>query len=361
MTADELATLAGGRVDILLGCPPCQGFSDTGKRDPEDPRNDHITAYGRFIEGLRPLAVVMENVPLLANSPKFQRFKRRLERCGYLYTTQIVNAAQHGSCQTRQRLVLIAIHKTVREQLVLDVNGEMIDAARSLGGLVITLPDPKKFGLSLALITSSELIQIAPNVQDGTVYAELIELSHERLKAEKKGAHFTFEDLQKKMNEMAKLQDVKAPSLGIAINRVRALEQDPIIGGSFDFIKELVQHKLVVLDCRFLSLRQTRLIAAAAARELQRKGREMAQKAATGDIDAISWFTLLMVDEAHQVAPHDENVVSSQVMFELARMGRHVRTGLVLISQSPSDLNTNEAPPQTDEHVDFLSFAVGGF
>lgn len=225
--------------------------------------------------------------------------------------------------------------------LVLDVNGEMIDAARSLGGLVITLPDPKKFGLSLALITSSELIQIAPNVQDGTVYAELIELSHERLKAEKKGAHFTFEDLQKKMNEMAKLQDVKAPSLGIAINRVRALEQDPIIGGSFDFIKELVQHKLVVLDCRFLSLRQTRLIAAAAARELQRKGREMAQKAATGDTDAISWFTVLMVDEAHQVAPHDENVVSSQVMFELARMGRHVRTGLVLISQSPSDLNTS--------------------
>jgi site-specific DNA-cytosine methylase len=120
MTADELATLAGGRVDILLGCPPCQGFSDTGKRDPEDPRNDHITAYGRFIEGLRPLAVVMENVPLLANSPKFQRFKRRLERCGYLYTTQIVNAAQHGSCQTRLRLFLIAIHKTVREQPVID-------------------------------------------------------------------------------------------------------------------------------------------------------------------------------------------------------------------------------------------------
>jgi DNA (cytosine-5)-methyltransferase 1 len=120
MSADELATLAGGRVDILLGCPPCQGFSDTGKRDPEDPRNDHITAYGRFIEGLRPLAVVMENVPLLANSPKFQHFKRRLERCGYVHTTQIVNAAQHGSCQTRQRLVLIAIHKTVREQPVID-------------------------------------------------------------------------------------------------------------------------------------------------------------------------------------------------------------------------------------------------
>lgn len=225
--------------------------------------------------------------------------------------------------------------------LVLDVNGEMIDAARSMGGLVLTLPDRKSFGLSLSLLTSQELIQIAPNVQEGTVYAELIELSHERLKTEKKGASFTFADLQAKMVEMAKVQDVKAPSLGIAVNRIRALEQDPIIGGDFDFIQALIQHKLVVLDCRYLTLRQTRLIAAAAARELQKKGREMAQKAASGDLDAASWFSLFMIDEAHQVAPHDENVVSSQVMFELARMGRHVRTGLVLISQSPSDLNTS--------------------
>jgi DNA helicase HerA-like ATPase len=225
--------------------------------------------------------------------------------------------------------------------LVLDINGEMIDAAHSLGGLVLTLPDRNSFGLSLSLITSPELIQIAPNVQEGTVYAELIELSHERLKGEKKGANFTFDELLKKMVEMAKIQDVKPASLGIAVNRIRALEQDPIIGGNFDFIQELIEHKLVVLDCRFLTLRQTRLIAATAARELQRKGREMAQRAANGDADAAGWFALLMVDEAHQVAPHDENVVSSQVMFELARMGRHVRTGLVLISQSPSDLNTS--------------------
>src|SRR5437588_5237049 len=112
------------------------------------------------------------------------------------------------------------------------------------------------------------------------------------------------------MEELARLQDVKAPSLNIAINRVRALEQDPIIGGNFDFIKELVKHKLVVLDCRFLSLRQTRLIAAAAARELQRKGREMAQRTAEGATDTSNWFTVLMVDEAHQVAPNDEHVVS---------------------------------------------------
>jgi DNA (cytosine-5)-methyltransferase 1 len=109
----ELEVLAGGKVDILLGCPPCQGFSDTGKRDPTDPRNNHITLYGRYVEALRPSAVVMENVPLMADSPLFTRFKRRLERCGYKYAIQVVNAAQYGSCQTRQRLVLVAIHATV--------------------------------------------------------------------------------------------------------------------------------------------------------------------------------------------------------------------------------------------------------
>jgi DNA (cytosine-5)-methyltransferase 1 len=120
MRSDELRALAGGKIDILLGCPPCQGFSDTGKRDADDPRNDHITVYGRFIEALRPSAIVMENVPLLASSALFNRFTRRLERCGYQYTAEIVNAAQYGSCQTRQRLVLVAIHSDVGERPEID-------------------------------------------------------------------------------------------------------------------------------------------------------------------------------------------------------------------------------------------------
>src|SRR5262249_39395474 len=95
---------------ILLGCPPCQGFSDTGKRDPDDPRNVHIDVFGRFVRGLMPLAVAMENVPLVANSVRFARFTRMLDRLGYSWTAEIVNAAQYGSCQTRQRLLLVAVH-----------------------------------------------------------------------------------------------------------------------------------------------------------------------------------------------------------------------------------------------------------
>jgi len=222
--------------------------------------------------------------------------------------------------------------------LILDINGEMIAAARSLGGLILTLPDPS-FGLSLSLITSAELLQVAPNIQEGTIYAELIELAHDRLRSEKKGQPFTFADLVAKIQEIGKQTDAKAPSVNTACSRVLALEHDPVVGGNFDFVEAVVKHRLVVLDCRYLTLRQTRLIAAAAARELQRVGREMARKAEAGDKSAADWFSIFMVDEAHQVAPSDEGVVSSQVMFEIARMGRHVRTGLVLISQSPSDLN----------------------
>jgi DNA (cytosine-5)-methyltransferase 1 len=114
MKPSEIEAKAGGRVDILLGCPPCQGFSDTGKRDPDDPRNIHIDVFGRFVRGLKPMAIAMENVPLVVNSRRFTRFTRMLDSLRYQWTAQIVNAAQYGSCQTRQRLLLVAVHSDVK-------------------------------------------------------------------------------------------------------------------------------------------------------------------------------------------------------------------------------------------------------
>jgi hypothetical protein len=226
--------------------------------------------------------------------------------------------------------------------LVLDINGEFIQAARQLGGLVITLPDPKRFGVSLRLLTPHELVEVTPNVQPGTQYAELIELAHDQLRSEAKGGQITFGGLCDRIRRVGEMTKVTGTSVGAAVARVSALAQDPLIGGDFDFISQLEHHRLVVLDCRFLSLRQTRLLAAMGARELQRVGRERARAAEEhGDKEAAKWFALYFVDEAHMVIPDDEHVVSTQVHFELARMGRHVRTGLVLSSQSPSDLNVS--------------------
>lgn len=225
--------------------------------------------------------------------------------------------------------------------LALDINGEFIEAAKALKGLVITLPDRDRFGISLSLMTPQELVAVTPNVQPGTIYAELIELAHDQLRNEARGSGITFEQLRTRVVDLGEASKAPRTSIGAAVARLSVLERDPLIGSDFDFIQQIIKHRVVVLDCRFLSLRQTQLIAAAGARELQRIGREMAQRADAGDKAAADWFTLYFVDEAHAIVPNDEHVVSTQVHFELARMGRHVRTGMVLSSQSPQDLNAS--------------------
>ena len=225
--------------------------------------------------------------------------------------------------------------------LIVDVNGEMAGAVRELGGTSITLPNPDAFGLSLSLITPRELVSIAPNVAEGTQYAELIEEAHSRLRgrASRDGEQISFNQLIAEMERLGPDLELKKMSITAAVSRVRYLSSNPLIGRNFDFIKELQQRRVIALDCRFLSLRDTQLIAAAAARVLQQHGRSMSQKAEAGDAAAAEWFATLLIDEAHMIVPGDDRTVSTQVIYELARMGRHVRTGLILASQSPADLD----------------------
>lgn len=225
--------------------------------------------------------------------------------------------------------------------LVLDINGEFINAANALGGKVITLPNSEEFGIALHQMTPDELVSVTPNVDPKSLYAELIGLAHDQLKNERPGQYINFEEVRDRIAKIGDSTKASKASVGAAIARVMTLKDDPIIGKSFDFVAQLVKYKLLVLDCRYLSLRQTRLIAAAGARELQRVGRDMARKAEQGDKEAAKWLSLYFVDEAHAVVPEDEKVVSTQVFYELARMGRHVRTGMVLSSQSPQDLNSS--------------------
>jgi DNA (cytosine-5)-methyltransferase 1 len=96
-----------------LGCPPCQGFSDTGKRDPDDPRNGHLTRFGTIALRLKPWAIAMENVPLAGSSPSFEHFLKRIARAGYRWTAGILNSALHGSAQCRHRLVFVGIRSDV--------------------------------------------------------------------------------------------------------------------------------------------------------------------------------------------------------------------------------------------------------
>lgn len=100
-----------GDLDLLAGCPPCQGFSAmrtlNRSRRVRDPRNDLLFEYLRFTEAIKPRAVMLENVPGLLKNYRFPRFVKELRRLGYTVTYSVVDAADYNVPQRRRRLVLL--------------------------------------------------------------------------------------------------------------------------------------------------------------------------------------------------------------------------------------------------------------
>jgi len=111
VTGAELLSLAGGSVDILAACPPCQGYSSlTSRWRRTDPRCELVSEVARLTEEIKPLAVMIENVPGLAGKgwPIFGDLVARLEAVGYVCTWGVLQVADYGVPQLRRRLVLLA-------------------------------------------------------------------------------------------------------------------------------------------------------------------------------------------------------------------------------------------------------------
>src|SRR6267142_412712 len=102
--------LEGKRPDVIVGGPPCQGFSTLGDRLSCDPRNDLVDAFIRIVDGLRPQAVVIENVRAIATEYK-GRYRdyvlKRFSEIGYRMNFAILNAAEFGVPQLRRRAFFV--------------------------------------------------------------------------------------------------------------------------------------------------------------------------------------------------------------------------------------------------------------
>lgn len=105
--------LRPGELDLLAGCPPCQGFSTlrTHNRSShvDDRRNGLVAQFARFCEALEPRGLLMENVPGLEADRRFSLLVTRLERLGYQLTYGVLDAADYGVPQRRRRFVLLGL------------------------------------------------------------------------------------------------------------------------------------------------------------------------------------------------------------------------------------------------------------
>ncbi len=97
------------KADVVIGGPPCQGFSPLNMRGVGLERRSLWTEYVRALVQAEAQAFVMENVPELVRAPEFVEFQREAESLGFALEHRILNAADFGVPQTRRRAIVIGI------------------------------------------------------------------------------------------------------------------------------------------------------------------------------------------------------------------------------------------------------------
>ena len=94
-------------ADVIIGGPPCQGFSNLGAHIPNDPRNQLWRHFIRAVKQVRPKVFVIENVPPLLSSAEGAEIVREAKDLGYEVRAHILNAADYGAPQRRKRAIII--------------------------------------------------------------------------------------------------------------------------------------------------------------------------------------------------------------------------------------------------------------
>ncbi len=155
-------------VDLIVGGPPCQGFSMAGRRNPKDARNQLPWQFMEFIELVKPKAVIMENVVgITRNFTKhdtetpFRQLYLQLQKIGSGYEVQPVelNTMHFGIPQHRPRVMLLGIRKDIAKKLKLNFYPEIFkseyDAGNNRSSFDVR-PDivPKAFTFGEDIITA---------------------------------------------------------------------------------------------------------------------------------------------------------------------------------------------------------------
>lgn len=135
-------TLAGRAVDIIIGGPPCQGFSTAGWRQEDDPRNQLWNDYLAIVERVSPNYFIIENVPgiLTAKQNGFtvlENMKLAFGKLGYILKVKKLKAEEYGVPQLRRRVIIVGHKECVEFQFPEAVTSDPITVKDAIYNLPV--------------------------------------------------------------------------------------------------------------------------------------------------------------------------------------------------------------------------------
>ena len=111
--AERKPDLSSMRADVVIGGPPCQGFSVAGKQDRADPRSKQVWNFLDAVQRIDPKAFVMENVKSLASNTRWGGLLQHIcctaSDLGYTVYVFVLNSVDHGVPQARERAFIIGM------------------------------------------------------------------------------------------------------------------------------------------------------------------------------------------------------------------------------------------------------------
>ncbi|QOJ35216.1 MAG: DNA cytosine methyltransferase [Nitrospira sp.] len=125
-------------ADIVIGGPPCQGFSPLGLMSPREAHaqmNELWRHYLRITREVKPIAFVMENVPEILRSVQYPKIKRAFEKLGFIVTEGVLNAADFYVPQARRRAFVIGIRRGFHEPELPQPSGKKVTVRDAIGDL----------------------------------------------------------------------------------------------------------------------------------------------------------------------------------------------------------------------------------
>lgn len=180
---DRIDRLIGnGRVDVIIGGPPCQGFSiagNIGRTFLEDERNGLFREFVRFVAHVRPKVFLMENVAAMATHLKGKTIETIVEAfreagcdeggCGYHVKWQVLNSVHYGVAQERRRIVIIGVRRDLDTEFSYPDKTERAISVRDAIGDLPALDSGEKSDIAnhIAMKHSDQMLRKMSYVKDG--------------------------------------------------------------------------------------------------------------------------------------------------------------------------------------------------